>query len=81
MLDFNMKKMEINISSELQKFIDKFEPNKFKLMAKGIEIRGIRDMHRNITQAKDLIERLELNLIISHNAEMLSYGGFEVNNK
>jgi len=80
-LDFNMKKMEINISSDLQKFIDKFEPNKFKLMAKGIEIRGIRDMHRNITQAKDLIERLELNLIISHNAEMLSYGGFEVNNK
>jgi len=76
-----MKKMEINISSDLQKFIDKFEPNKFKLMAKGIEIRGIRDMHRNITQAKDLIERLELNLIISHNAEMLSYGGFEVNNK
>ena len=81
MLDFNMKKMEINISSDLQKFIDKFEPNKFKLMAKGIEIRGIRDMHRNITQAKDLIERFELNLIISHNAEMLSYGGFEVNNK
>jgi len=80
-LDFNMKKMEINISSDLQKFIDKFEPNKFKLMAKGIEIRGIRDMHRNITQAKDLIERLELKLIISHNAEMLSYGGFEVNNK
>jgi len=75
-----MKKMEINISSDLQKFIDKFEPNKFKLMAKGIEIRGIRDMHRNITQAKDLIERLELNLIVSHNAEMLSYGGFEVNN-
>ena len=75
-----MKKMEINISSDLQKFIDKFEPNKFKLMAKGIEIRGIRDMHRNISQAKDLIERLELNLTVSHNAEMLSYGGFEVNN-
>lgn len=72
--------MEINISSDLQKFIDKFEPNKFKLMAKGIEIRGIRDMHRNISQAKDLIERLELNLTVSHNAEMLSYGGFEVNN-
>jgi len=72
--------MEINISSDLQKFIDKFEPNKFKLMAKGIEIRGIRDMHRNICQAKDLIERLELNLTVSHNAEMLSYGGFEVNN-
>ncbi|TDQ09454.1 hypothetical protein [Pedobacter metabolipauper] len=75
-----MEKTVIKISADLQQFIDKFEPNKFKLMAKGIEIRGINDMHRNITQAKDLIERLELNLFVSHNAEMLSYGGFEVNN-
>lgn len=74
-----MEKKAIQISEDLQKFIEKFEPNKFKMMAKGIEIRGINDMHRNITQAKDLIERLELNLTISHNAEMLSYGGFEVN--
>ncbi len=75
-----MKKTELKISADLQKFIDKFEPNKFKLLAKGIEIRGINNMHKTITQAKDLIERLELNLIVSHNAEMLSYGGFEVNN-
>jgi hypothetical protein len=74
-----MKKTATQVNPDLQKFIEKFEPNKFKLMAKGIEIRGINDMHRNIAQAKDLIERLELNLTISHNAEMLSYGGFEVN--
>ena len=75
-----MKKTAINISSDLQKFIDKFEPNKFKLMTRGIEIRGINDMHKNISQAKALIEKLNLNLTVSHNAEMLSYGGFEVNN-
>lgn len=74
-----MKETVTQINPDLQKFIEKFEPNKFKLMAKGIEIRGIYDMHRNIAQAKDLIERLELNLTVSHNAEMLSYGGFEVN--
>lgn len=74
-----MEKQEVRISQDLQKFIDKFQPNKFKMMSKGIEIRGINDMHRNITQAKDLIERLELNLWINHNAEMLSYGAFEVN--
>ncbi len=73
--------MEVNISSDLQKFIDKFEPSKFKLLTKGVEIRGIRDMPRNITEARDLIERLDLNLIVSHNAEMLTYGGFEVHNK
>ena len=77
---FNMEKRETRTSADLQKFIDKFEPSKFKLLAKGIEIRGVNDMHRNITQAKDLIERLELNLFVSHNAEMLTYGGFEVNN-
>ncbi|TKC04398.1 hypothetical protein [Pedobacter frigoris] len=75
-----MEKAQIKISSDLQRFIDKFEPNKFKLLSKGIEIRGINDIHRNIIQAKALIERLELNLVVAHNAEMLSYGGFEVNN-
>ena len=76
-----MEKTETKISTDLQQFIDKFQPNKFKLMAKGIEIRGIKDMHRNVTQAKALIEYLELDLFVSHNAEMLSYGGFEVNNR
>ncbi|WP_243853984.1 hypothetical protein [Pedobacter sp. SG908] len=49
-------------------------------MSGGIEIRGINDMQRNIAQAKAIIERLKLRLIVSHNAEMLSYRGFEVNN-
>jgi len=75
-----MEKTEQKISSDLQKFIDKFEPSKFKMLAKGIEIRGINDLHRNITQAKDLIERMKLKLTVSHNADMVSYGGFEVNN-
>jgi hypothetical protein len=73
-----MEKNGIKISADLQKFIDKFEPNKFKHLSRGIEIRGIKDMPRNISQAKDLIERLELKLFITHNAEMLSCGAFEV---
>lgn len=75
-----MNNTDIKISSDLQKFIHKFEPSKFKLLAKGIEIRGINDLHRNISQAKALIESMKLNLTVSHNAEMVSYGGFEVNN-
>jgi hypothetical protein len=74
-----MGKPEVKVSSDLQRFIEKFEPNKFKFMPKGIEIRGIGDLHRNISQAKELIERMKLKLIVSHNAEMVSYGGFEVN--
>lgn len=75
-----MENKEIKLSSDLQKFIDKFEPNKFKLLAKGIEIRGINDIHRNITHAKDIITKLKLKLTVFHTAEMVTYGGFEVNN-
>jgi hypothetical protein len=73
-----MNRTEIQISSDLQKFIDKFEPSKFKMMAKGIEIRGINDMHRNVSIAKALIEKMKLNLTVTHTADMLAYGGFEV---
>ncbi|MGN8057468.1 hypothetical protein ACTJKN_14410 [Pedobacter sp. 22163] len=75
-----MQNNQVTVSPDLQQFIDKFEPTKFKLMSGGIEIRGINDMQRNITQARAIIERLKLRLIVSHNAEMLSYRGFEVNN-
>lgn len=75
-----MEEQETTLSPDLQQFIKIFQPNKFKLMARGIEVRGISNMHSAITQAKNLIERLNLKLIILHNAEMLSYGGFEVNN-
>ncbi|WP_316817223.1 hypothetical protein [Pedobacter nyackensis] len=73
-----MQKKENNISSDLQKFIEKFEPNKFKMLARGIEIRGNSDLHRSIIFAKELIERLKLKLTVHHSAEMALYGGFEV---
>ena len=75
-----MKKTDPKISADLQKFIDKFEPNKFKMLTRGIEIRGNNDVHRSITFAKDLIERMKLKLTVHHSAEMAMYGGFEVVN-
>lgn len=75
-----MQNNQVKVSPDLQRFIDKFEPSKFKLMPGGIEIRGINDIHRSITQAKEIIAILNLRLTVSHNAEMLSYRGFEVNN-
>ena len=68
-----------NITSDLQQFILKFEPSKFKLMSYGIEIRGLYDLHGSMLRARDIIENLGLNLKVNHNAEMLSYRGFEVN--
>lgn len=72
--------MENSISRDLQKFMDKFQPSKFKLMNNGIEIRGIADIHNTISFAKHLIDRMELKLKVNHNADMVGYGAFEVNN-
>ncbi|GGI29175.1 hypothetical protein [Pedobacter mendelii] len=75
-----MQNENTSLTPDLKQFIDKFEPVKFKLMKCGIEIRGINDMPANITHAKEIIEKMKLKLVVSHNAEMLSYRGFEVNN-
>lgn len=74
-----MKKAAENTSTDLEKFIEKFDPQKFKMLARGIEIRGMHDLHRSITFANELIEKMKLNLRVHHSAEMASYGGFEVN--
>ena len=67
-----------NSEDDLQQFIKAFDPNKFKILKSGIEIRGISDIHRNISLAKELIQKLKLRLDVRHNAEMTAYGGFEV---
>lgn len=75
-----MKNTEIKVSADLKKFIDKFEPNKFKMLERGIEIRGINDVHRSIELAKALIESKKLKLVVNHSAEMAQYRSFEVVN-
>lgn len=73
-----MQNNTIQVNADLQQFIQKFEPSKFKVLARGIEIRGIYDLHKGMLRANAIIEKMGLNLSISHNAEMLSYRGFEV---
>ena len=75
-----MDNTQLDISTDLKIFMDKFEPIKFKMFTRGIEIRGINNIHDNILEARAIIEKLELKLVVLHNAEMLSYKGFEVNN-
>ncbi|RNL51166.1 hypothetical protein [Pedobacter jejuensis] len=70
---------QIPSNEDLQTFIKKFDPKKYKLTRAGVEIRGINDMYRNLTQARNIIANLELNLTVIHTADMLSYGGFQVN--
>lgn len=70
------EKDKMNI--DLQKFIKAFEPNKYKILRTGIEVRGMYDIHRGMSFAKQLIDKLKLKLSIRHTADMTSYGGFEV---
>ncbi|MCX2574897.1 hypothetical protein [Pedobacter sandarakinus] len=72
-------KQETNTQKHLQLFIEKFEPNKYKVLSRGIEIRGIHDVYKSITMAKELIAKMKLSLTVHHSAEMAMYGGFEVN--
>ena len=71
-----MEKEIVNI--DLQKFIKAFDPNKYKILRTGIEIRGLSDIHRGMTFAKQLIENMKLKLFLRHTADMTTYGGFEV---
>ncbi|WP_244278707.1 hypothetical protein [Pedobacter suwonensis] len=64
--------------SDIEKFIEKFEPSKFKRLARGIEVRGIKDLNKSIVYANEVIEKLKLKLSVAHSAEMAMYGSFEV---
>jgi hypothetical protein len=65
--------------TDLLRFIEQFQPRKFKFISRGLEIRGAVDLHRAMNEARVVIERLQLPLAVKHSAEMLSYRGFEVN--
>ncbi len=66
------------LNTDLQKFVEKFQPNKFKVLTDRIEIRGLNNIHRGVAQANDLIQKLKLKLKVHHSAEMASYGGMEI---
>lgn len=73
-----MNATQKTISTDLKIFIEKFEPSKFKTLSTGIEVRGMNDVALNMIRAKELIDKLNLNLKINHTADMLTYGAFEV---
>lgn len=63
---------------DLNKFIDKFQPSKFKKLKDGIEIRSVYDIPDAISKAKCLIATMSLKLQVVHSAEMAAYRAFEI---
>ena len=60
-----MQEEQNGISEDMQLFIDKFEPSKYKLMNYGIKVSEIKDILRSLVKATAIIERLELKISIS----------------
>lgn len=63
---------------DLQQFLQAFRPNKFKFFSKGLEVRGLVDIHGSIQEAKQIISLHKLALVVVHTAEMVAFRGFEV---
>ncbi len=76
-----MEHSALQINPDLKRFIDKFQPKKYKILTSGIEIRGIVEIRTHIIEAEILIKEMKLNLTTTFTPEMGSYGAFEVNIK
>jgi hypothetical protein len=66
------------VSADLDRFIDKYQPSKFKRLSKSIEVRGVNDLEGAMNKARQLILDLKLKLVVINDAEMASYKAFEV---
>jgi len=66
------------IMTDLQQFMDQYQPWKFKELKNGIEVRGVYDLNGAMNKARDLIIDLALGLEVVHNADMAAYRAFEV---
>ena len=56
--------------TDLQKFISKSQPSKFKELKNGIEVRSVQDVKEGVNKARELIISLGLGLVVVDTAEM-----------
>ena len=64
--------------NDLQKFIDKYQPSKYKLLKAGIDVRSVYDLSGAMNKARQLIVDLGLRLEVVHDADMAANRSFEV---
>lgn len=64
--------------TDLQIFIEKFEPSKFKELKNSIEVRSVSDVESASNKARDLIKSLGLELVVVRDASAACRGAFEV---
>lgn len=63
---------------DIQKFISKYKPSKYKVLKNGIEVRSVTNVEEAANKACELIKEMKLRLVVVRDAEMSAYRAFEV---
>lgn len=67
-----------NSKTDLQIFIEKFQPSKYKELKNSVEVRSVNDVEKASNKATELIKSLKLELAVVRDASAASRGAFEV---
>jgi hypothetical protein len=66
------------LKTDMQKFLDKFQPSKFKQMRGRVEIRSVNNLEEAQNKAREVINQYGLGLVVVRDAEMAANRTFEV---
>ena len=64
--------------SDLQIFIEKYQPSKFKVMSGKIEVRSVYNLEEAQNKAHEVIKEYGLGLVVVRDAELAANRSFEV---
>jgi len=64
--------------SDLQIFIEKYQPSKFKVMTGKIEVRSVYNLEEAQNKAREVIKEYGLGLVVVRDAELAANRSFEV---
>lgn len=67
-----------NSKTDLQIFIEKYSPSKYKELKNSVEVRSVNDVEKASNKATELIKSLKLGLVVVRDANAASRGAFEV---
>jgi len=66
------------LKSDLQIFIEKYQPSKYKQMPGKIEVRSVYNLEEAKNKAREVINEYGLGLVVVSTGEMAAYKAFEV---
>jgi hypothetical protein len=68
----------LSVKSDMDIFIEKYQPSKFKKLKNSVEVRSVVDAEKASNKATELINSLSLGLVVVRDANAACRGAFEV---